>query len=51
MYLGDGKHAGRTAEIGSGMFSTSLMKGRLATIMSKSVVWVAMLVRRFSDSC
>jgi len=37
--------------MGGRIFSTSSMKGRSATIASKSVVWVATLERRFSDWC
>jgi len=51
MYSGDGECAGRTAEIGGGMFLISSMKGRSVTIWSKSEVWAVTLVRRFSDLC
>ena len=37
--------------MGGGMFSTSSVKGMTARSTSKSVVWVATSVRRFSDAC
>jgi len=51
MYSGDGEWAGRTVEMGGRMFSTSLMNGRSAMIVSKLAVWAETSERRFSDSC
>jgi len=51
MYSGDGEQAGKMAEMGGGIFLTSSMNGVSARSTSKSAVWVATSVRRFSDWC
>jgi len=51
MYSGNRERAGKMAEMGGGMFLTSSMNRMSSMILSKRVVWVATLVRRFSDWC